>query len=369
MRSAAFGGFLLLVIAGCQHSSRPQFPIGIYGVNTTNEQAVVRDAGFNLIVGPAQQAYLDSAQRLGLGVLARLGSEAGPGFSAMRARKAVHRWDNHPALWAWYLVDEPDLNHISPEAVRSAQRFLKTIPARKPIALALFQGSDAPAYAPAVDILMIDRYPIPWLPLANFPQHVRLARFAAGRAKPLIAVVQAFDWASYPDLAPEAKNLRPPTYAELRCMTYCALARGANGIFFYCYNDGTWNVREHPEVWDAVKTVVSELNHRHPFLEAEPVWWAFEHEFPGSATGFNAALESKVTPALFRVTHGNAAFPNGLYLLTINNTETPLRYRISLPPQTRAQVRVVDENRAVPVVERWLEDHFDPFAVHLYGPL
>jgi hypothetical protein len=282
----------------------------------------------------------------------------------------VTRFDSHPALWAWYLIDEPDLNGVSPADVRAAHLFIKQLGARKPTALVLYQGGEAEHYANIADITMIDRYPVPWLPLANFPQHVRMARLAVTKGKPLIAVIQAFDWSFFPDLRPSDDPMRPPSYDELRCMTYCALTRGATGLFYYCYDDGNWRVPDHPEVWSGLRKVVAEVRERLPLFEAEHLWLPFVHEFPGHPTGgFNLALESSVNAALVRVSQGNLAIPNGTYLVTVNNTDRPLTYRITLPAIQGSELPVLGEHRTVTVMDRWLQDHFAPFAVHIYGPL
>ena len=236
---------LLMLATGCQHPSRPFYPVGIYSVPKA-DLPLVRQAGFNLVTGPAEKSYLDSAGQLGLKVLASPGTSAGKRFDAGRARQVLAQLDGHPALWAWSLVDEPDLNGVSPDEVKLVQRFVKTQRAHKPTALVLYQGGEALNYANIADLTMIDRYPIPWLPLANFPQHIRMARLALGQDKPLIAVIQAFDWGYYPKLLSGGKNLRPPTYEELRCMTYCALARRATGLFYYCFDDGAWKLKEAP---------------------------------------------------------------------------------------------------------------------------
>jgi hypothetical protein len=359
---------LLILTTACQHPAPPFYPIGIYSVPKANLPAV-REAGFNLVTGPAEQSYLDSAGQLGLKVLASPGTSAGKSFDAARARQVLAQLDRHPALWAWYLVDEPDLNGVSPDEVKHVQRFVKTQGARKPTALVLYQGGEALNYANIADLTMLDRYPIPWLPLANFPQHVRLARLALGQDKPLITVIQAFDWTYYPKLLTGGKDLRPPTSEELRCMTYCALARGATGLFFYCFDDGAWKLSEHPDVWGAVRAVVNEVNHRLPLFEAEQLWWPYVHEFPDPGTGFNAALESSICPALLRVKHGNQTIPAGEYLLAVNNTNRKLAYRITLPPVATNQVPVVGEDRAVDLIKGWLEDKFGPLDVHIYGPL
>lgn len=360
---------LLLGSTGCHTNRNAFYPLGIYSVPTTNDLKTVRRAGFNLVAGPANAEYLNAARTLGLKVLASPQTSAGPDFNASAARHAVRQSDSHPALWAWYLIDEPDLNRVSPEDVLKAHRFLKNIGARKPTALVLYQGYRALDYARHSDILMIDRYPIPWLPLANFPQHVRMARLAAGPEKPLLAVIQAFDWNAHPDLLPDEKNLRPPTPAELRCMTYCALAQRANGLFFYCLNDGKWNVTEHPEIWESVKKVVAEVNRRRPLFQAEHVWWPYLHQFKDPRTRFNAALESSVSPALLRVRRGNEFVPAGDYILAVNTTPSTQNYRFCLPQALSGTIPALGEERSCRIENNWVEDEFEPFAIHIYGPL
>ncbi len=335
--SVLFGVASLVIFAGCrlphETATLPFFPIGIYAVPSTNDFRIIKEAGFNLVAGRAERSYLDAADGAGLGVLASPYTSAGPDFNAAAARQAVKDWDRHPALWAWYLVDEPDLNVVPPAQVIEAQRCVKAAGARKPTALVLFQGYEALHFANLADITMIDRYPIPWLPLANFGQHVTLARLAVAKGRPLIAVIQAFDWSYVPELLPGEQNLRPPTGAELRCMTYEALARGANGLFYYAFDDGRWRMREHPETWAALQSVVREVNDRLPLFQAEPVWWPKRHAFGDRTRRFNAALESSITSCLLRVRAGNATIPAGDYVLAVNNTEWTQTYSFNLPPQ------------------------------------
>jgi hypothetical protein len=241
--------------------------------------------------------------------------------------------------------------------------------ARKPTALVLFQGYSALEYAHLSDILMIDRYPIPWLPLANFPQHVRMARLALGKKKPLLAVIQAFDWSRFPDQLPDERNLRPPAYDELRCMTYCALAQRANGLFYYSFNDRGWKMAEQPETWDALKKVIAEVNDRVPLFQADHVWWPYMHRFRDKTIRFNAALESAVTPALLRVRKGNSSVPAGDYVLTVNTTEKKHIYSFYLPRPVRGDIPVLGEDRTRVARDNWVEDEFEPFAIHVYGPL
>ena len=225
----------LLLCAGCS-TPRRHFSLGIYSAWSVTNLPALRDAGFDLVQGPARKPYLDSAHKLGLKVLAQPGTAAGPSFSATTALRAVQQFDHHPALWAWYLSDEPDLNGIPPEAVRHANRTIHRAGASRPTALVVFNGASLATYHDA-DILMVDRYPVGWQPLAAFFQHMRHGGTAASVGKkPFYAVIQAFDWTYYGKLlgAPEGTPLRPPTREELRSMTHGALALGASGIFYYC---------------------------------------------------------------------------------------------------------------------------------------
>jgi hypothetical protein len=384
MRYAAFGlcALQLGIFTGCrlspQQADTSFYPIGIYSVPSTNDFASLKQAGFNLVVGPAERAYLDAARDGGLQVLAAPGTSAGPGFNPVKARDIVRQLDRHPALWAWYIVDEPDMDDIPPAQVSEACRSLKAAGARKPTALVLYQGYEALHYANLADITMIDRYPIPWLPLANFGQHVTMTRLALGPEKPLIAIIQAFDWSSCPEMLPGEKDFRPPAFEEIRCMTYEALARGANGLFYFAFDTGRWEIREHPETWEALKAVVKEVNQRLPLFAAKPQWWAKNHKFSDPRHRFNAALESSVTSALLRVNDGNALVPAGDYIVAVNNTENRLEYSSALPrglvvssPLSRGplSIPILEEARSLEPQNGRITDVFPPYAVHVYGPL
>ena len=383
--AAVCGCLLVICLAGCagprQAPSKPApfFPLGIYGVEETNDLALVKQAGFNLVTGPVTGEYLDAAERVGLKVLGTPRTTAGPFFDPARARQIVARFDRHPALWAWYLTDEPDLNWIDPEAVRQAHLFLKSLPARKPTALVLYQGASGLDYGRVADITMIDCYPVPWMPLANFGLQVRLMRLALGKERPLIAVIQAFDWSAYPENLRGEKALRPPTLEELRCMTYCALAEHANGLFYYVFSDAKWRLPEHPQTWAAVREVVGEVNARRPLFQAEYRWWPKEVEFAEPALRFNAALSASVQSVLLRARQGNAQVPAGDYILAVNTTPQFHVYSVTLPydldlypPSEKpspAGIPVLGEERSLPVQSGWISDVFEPYSVHIYGPL
>ena len=345
-----------------------EYPIGIYTAGNTNDLPAIKAAGFNLVTGPASKNYLDAAKQLGLRVFASPHTSAGSGFNSTAARAAIRGFDGHPALWAWYVIDEPDLNMVPPEQVERANRFIKLAGAKKPTAVVMFQGDEARFFAPIPDVLMIDRYPIPWMPLAHFGQHVRLAKLSVGPKKPLIAIIQAFDWSYFASLVPGERDLRPPTRAELRCMTFDALARGANGLFYYSYESGAWKLRVQTEVWEDLVAVVSEVNQLKPLFAAESVWWHGLVSNKVQAKRRNAALEASVTMTALRVHKGNAAVPRGLYLLGVNTTDTDQAIEFLSPNKLGMASRVLNENRELIAEKGWFQDHFIPFGIHIYGP-
>ena len=355
--------------AGCQHFPPDFFPLGIYTAGNVSQLPILRQAGFNVVAGPAERSFLNAAQAAGLKVLASPGTSAGPQFNAAVVRSAIRQFDAHPAVWGWHLVDEPDLNRITPTDVVQAHRYFKSLRPRKPTALVIYAGYNALDYGHITDVLLLDRYPIPWLPLADFGQQVALARLALGKQKPLFAILQAFDWSYHPALVPGEKNLRPPTYTELRCMTYCALAQQANGLFYYTFDDGKWKITEHPETWNAVQNVVKEVHDRLPLFQAQHLWWPLRRRFEDRTRRFNQALGSSVTSVCLRVRKGNASVPPGEYVLCVNNTDWPHVYSFELPHPMEGDLPVLGEQRRVSLEHNWLKDKFTPYAVHVYGPL
>lgn len=362
---------LLALLPGCQ-SPRTAFPIGVYSARRTADFPELQAAGFNLLVAEPTPELLDAARTSRIGVIARPGTLAGKQpFDVVRAREFVRRYDRHPALRAWLLSDEPDLHDVPPSEVARARDALVAGGARKPTAVVLFDGNQAAQYAPQADWLIQDRYPIPWLPLADFSKHLRLARHAAGPRRPLYAVIQAFDWSFYPDLLPGESNLRPPTAAEIRAMTYLALVRGADGILYYTFDDGRWDLRRHPETWQAVRDVVAEVRLFEALFRGRPRWAAMDFGHPDRRSRRNEALDPAIQSSLLSVTAGDDFVPAGVYLVAVNTTPQAVPWRFRWHAPTPDPAPVLGESRELTPQARtgWYADDFGPFAVRVYGPL
>jgi len=133
------------------------------------------------------------------------------------------------AVLAWYLADEPEVDGLAPDRVAALEREVKSWDPFRRTALGIGIGSAATQYRAIGDVLLLDWYPVPHLPLSSVGEQIRQARGQAG-GRPVWAVLQAFDWRDFPQRGPNRIG-RFPTYEEMKFMTALALVRGARGLF------------------------------------------------------------------------------------------------------------------------------------------
>ena len=72
----------------------------------------------------------------------------------------VNRYKNHPALFAWYLADEPDGEGIPLEWLQPKYDLIKELDVNHPVSM-VFCAGGAKDYLSALDMIMVDIYPIP----------------------------------------------------------------------------------------------------------------------------------------------------------------------------------------------------------------
>eukprot|EP00939_MAST-03C_sp_MAST-3C-sp1_P000398 g398.t1 len=158
----------------------------------------------------------------------------------------VERFKSHPALFAWYLADEPDGQGIDPSLLKPKYDLIKKIDPAHPISM-VFCAGGAANFLDALDFIMVDPYPIPNGPASSITSAVDQVR-ALG--KPVMMVPQAFGGG-------EAWR-RTPTGAEERLMTYLSVIHGAVGVQYF--------VRSAPvgfpyaaSAWSEIRKVSTEL--------------------------------------------------------------------------------------------------------------
>ena len=379
--SLVIGAFLLISLCGCK-TAECRYPVGIYSPGSVDNYPKLSQAGFSHIFSSASLKNLNAAQESGLKVIATPGQSASEFMDKERIWKVVRKSDSHPALYSWYLIDEPDMNDVSPDDVMALQKYLKSRGVRKPTSLVCFKGYEVGNYAQIPDILLLDRYPVGWQPLETFGKHLRLARYAAGPDKPVFSVIQAFDWKYYPKVFPVEKyDTRPPTKEELRCMTWVSLVLGANGVFYYCYdNKSAWRMEEHPEQWNELKEVVSEVRMLEPLFMAEHFWFKGGVECLDKEQDFNKAFEPSILTKGLRVKKGNTRVPAGEYVVCVNTTDQVIPIEISLPKIKNGRVysRNLPETsinggslpfRISDFKDGKALEQLEPLQIRIYGPL
>jgi hypothetical protein len=164
-------------------------------------------------------------------------------------RAEVDAIKDHPALLAWYLADEPELNKIPPERLIRAYQIIKELDPVHPVAVCIAQVGQAPPYLPAFDVLMVDIYPIPHQSVTKVADGVEKALAVVGSAKPVWFIPQAFGGGEF--------WYREPTAKELRVMTYLSLIHGATGIQYFIRRPPIGNPKS-PVLWSECRTIAME---------------------------------------------------------------------------------------------------------------
>lgn len=301
---------VVVLVSGCTSLRKATFPIGLYDV-PEEDLSTVAEAGFTHVEGrKVDEGYLDYAESLGLSVL-----PFGIGKDEEAITTAVKSYDHHPALWGWYILDEPDLNNIPVEKVEALNTTYKKAGAKNPTVLVLMDSSRTKEFAHCSDILMLDHYPVPWAPVSRFAYEMEKAREA--KNGPFLGIIQAFDWKHFPGLIETTNEFRAPTYEELRCMTYMAGAAGVDGIFYYTYQAKSWRIREH-QTWGALTNVVQEVNRVRPLFTADQVSAPLEVTYKNSEQEWNEMNRPGLTVRGLRTKRSAAKLSRGEYVLCIN---------------------------------------------------
>ena len=297
----------------------PFFPIGLYWLRASLLGEVAR-LGFNSgdyfykLQGEEIAALMDAAADDRIGVLLELsdfirGREE-PDRAAIEA--TVERYRQHPALLAWYIIDEPIETNVRPEDVEEIYRRIRELDPHHPVYLVNNRPHTYADYLDGSDILAVDVYPVPRYPLTRVGKSVQAARWTSLDRKPVWLVAQAFGGVEHWP--------RPPTAVELRNMVFQGLVHGARGILFYRYCGEEERAIQPSALWREVRTLAAELAELTPVLvTAEP-----EEEVIGT----------REVDVMLREYRG------AYYLFAVNLTRSPQRLHVplyDLPPLRRVE--------------------------------
>ena len=332
---------------GLRVDGLPWFPFGYYCYwpvqpTLTGEEAA---RGFNLM-SPYQPndpgslderiAYLDRAAALGVRVHYQLLDVAGRGGVYTGAapeieadqreewlRSEIEAVRDHPALLAWYIADEPGPRGLDPGEMRRLYDRVRELDPYHPVTMVFLNAAAAQRFAAAVDVAMIDPYPVPNVPPASVGPAVAAAIRGLGPRTPLWLVGQAFGGGEH--------WTREPTARELRLMTWLALVEGATGVQYFIRH-GLSGFPKSPATWAAAGRAAQEVQALTPHLlsrEPQPL-----------------ALSSVEEVRAAAWSHGGETV-----IAAVNTRNEPLAFELFLPGTgtETMEAEVLYEDRVVPL--------------------
>jgi hypothetical protein len=296
--TVAFGPRGELVVDG-----KPRFVVAGYRSGQTDSFAdalpSAAEAGFDMVHDyrfetwnlerEGLQEYIQEARRyLRRAEQHRLGVFLGIPRSLVRAGdekaigKIVAALASEPALWMWYVYDEPRPDVLAPAVAARVHGLLRRLDPRHPAILLSNRDETMRQYLAHCDVLWLDRYPVAATRAASdlmpIAQALDAARSAAGPAKPLWPVLQAHDNRGNPGLQKRVAAMKRPDDAthrpnesEVRAQAHVAIARGAMAVAYYWGPDSWYSMKDHtPRAWASLSRVVRELGSLESVLLSEP---------------------------------------------------------------------------------------------------
>jgi hypothetical protein len=216
------------------------FLIGWY-TDITNVGSVPATAeeGMNVVMpyyssGANVTAYLDACQAVGMKVFVEIDRSMVLANNTAGVDAFVATYKSHPAVFAWYLMDEPTLQGMTAAEALTMYNVVKAEDPSHPVAIAFNIDDDISTYMPACDIAMYDEYPAKvnqaeFTGLDAWYLHLQNATAELSGTDEWIPILQAFTTGS----SPPHNQYRLPTLKEARYMTYAALQQNATGIFYW----------------------------------------------------------------------------------------------------------------------------------------
>jgi len=267
---------LIFFFAPPASHAAPKIHTGMYGLsawgNIDEALDIVKKAGIELVVLGAHKPHLDKAAERGLKAVVSFAltdekvrdEEKWQGF-LKDLREKITEFKGHPAVFAWYIVDEPDGRRIPIEKMEAMRSAVKSVDKKTPMLTILNSPGRWGKYLPYFDIICVDPYLRKKL-LGGFEttdvvrvwlRKVKEELKAQNMVKPVWAVLGAFEVVQKDP--PKASPYKKPTPEEFKEMVKMALDEGVEGIMVYTFAGRgapkylDWKlVKDDPLLWQSV---------------------------------------------------------------------------------------------------------------------
>ncbi|MDD2706612.1 MAG: sugar-binding protein [Verrucomicrobiae bacterium] len=284
--------------------------------------------------------YLDKAESLGIKVLVDVRIcffkqrnrelRSKPDLDSLR--QVIEAAREHPALYGWYLVDEP----VGPKwqaAMAKVYEFVKRTDPNHVAMSIVAQPCWVNYIVDVVDVVMLDPYPIPRFPPSMVTDFVEEGKKCVEQKKPLWVVCQAFGGSEWFE--------REPTPDEASCMAYLAVVHGAKGVGFFSYKP------MYIPLWERLGRVSGEFE-----------------ELTSVILSPDIPREVSVSPSTLEVLQKKHM--GRTYLIAVNPGNEPVNAEFKSGGRM-GEIHVLFEKRGIPVEgKNSFRDGFRPFERHVY---
>ncbi len=339
------------------------FPLGIYQVSPES-MARVKAAGFEVVHtyqfessqdDDAARRYLDAAREHGLRVFLGFdrGTSSGRGLVQGNEEHVIRRVAalcDHPALFCWYLFDEPEVpgQYVSPRKLARYAGLIRALDPYHPVVVTTW-GNRMNRYRASWDTHWTQSYTTPPEIVRTLAEHRRLLQDAS----PITLLVHCFDRAqsaAFKAGRPVDPAAFQPDAAWLRAAAFVGITQQVNGLFWWWYAETSreyYTVAHVPQAWEALGTVLAQIRDLRPVITA-----------PGR-------------PECTRVTAGGETVEvwgksaGGLRtVIAVHTGEADITADIPAPGEGPAEV--LFEGREVRREGGAIRDRFGRYGVHVY---
>lgn len=314
----------------------------------------MREQGFNLVqcwgdnpdpvVG--MMAHLDAAQKAGMyGSVALFNNpylNKGAEFDLPHLERVVNAVKNHPAVWGWDLIDEPEPT-MKPEAVQAAADLVRKLDPNHLVWVNLCRNAQITDYFASQDLWSFDYYPFPALTPFSFKTTWLNAsdREVLGK-KPMGAVLQTFNY--------NHNEIRMPTPDELRTSAWLHIIHGYKWFGYYSYSDGepSGSLSNTPQLLSYARALNTEFARLQDVILAPGQWQPVKME---PATDKLEACEKKVGEKW--------------YVVVVSDSKEPQQVKLT-PTVAQGLRRLLIESDKPATAGTVIETTVRPFATQVW---
>lgn len=260
------------------------FPLGIYEVDPIDMKNIQRD-GFEVVHtyrwegsqdDDAALKYLDACQANGLRAFIGFdrGGSNGNGIvqgNFEHVAKRVGALASHPALFCWYLFDEPEIQnqYVPPGLLIRFAELVRSLDPYHPVVMTTW-GDGMNKYRKTWDTHWTQSYAKPAEIVKTIASHRQLLL----NNSPITLLVHCYD-----QKQSQLKKAKQPVDFEkfepdgdwMRSAAFVGITKEVNGLWWWWYAPRTENfltAAQVPKAWEALKQVVSEIRVIRPMLVA-----------------------------------------------------------------------------------------------------